>query len=1245
VVLRAMPLPDRPPGTATALSLPGARALLVGVGSHVPGSSLPATPAVAGTVRDLAAVLVERGGLEPARLTTLLDPADPIAFGDALAAAAAEAEDILVVYFAGHGLVGLRGELYLSTRASKDSASGLPFRALPYSAVRDAVAGSRARSVVIILDCCFSGRADAIGPAGAGDVLDASAVRGSYVLASAARDETALAPAGQPHTAFTGQLIRLLREGDPAGPRMLTLDHVYRALSRLPRPDGQPRPRRLAGDRGGDVILAPNAAYQPADGIRRSRPAVGEAGEAGEAAGAETVCPYRGLAPFDAEDARFFFGREELTAELVGRLADLAPGGGPVAVVGPSGAGKSSLLRAGLLPALRRGELGLSGSAGWPLLVITPGAHPMASLAARLGPLAGTPPGDIAAACTADPGQCAELVRQAAAAGAANTDQRLVLIVDQFEEVFTACQDEAERQSFIGLMCALAAPGGGHAAAIVVLGIRADFYGRCLTHAELVPVLRDRQLVVGPMTAGQLRAAIEDPAAEAGLALEPGLADLLIRDLRAGHLSGPAADGDPAGALPLLSHALLATWQQREGRLLTMAGYQLSGGIWQAVAQTAERIYTGLGPDAQQAARQVLLAMVRVVDDAGATRRRAPLADLMSGRPAGQVAAVTAVLDEFARPSARLITLDQDTAELAHEALIHAWPRLESWIVTDRAGLLLHQQLGDAAAGWQRDGEDSAALYRGSRLAAARDWAAEHGGELSQAEQSFLDAALAQEAAEQHAIRRRDRRRRILTATLAVCLALALTAGGIAVGQSRAAQQQQRLGFDTEILAMAESLRLSNPQEAARFGIASLRFAPTSQARELAVASLITSLASLAVKTVLTGQNGAVQAVAFSPDGRVLATASAAGTVVLWDVGNPASPRELATLANPGTGFTAVAFSPAGGLLATSSQDGTALWDVRDPARPQHLATLAAGASGALAFGHGGEMLAAAGPDGNVTLWRLTDSGRPQLLTTISTMPYPGAAGPYAVSSIAFSPDGQLLATADYGWPAILWQVTNPARPQRLSIFSGGGTVDISRTPAWELPTQSAEQGSVSLLAFSPNGRLLATDDSFAGEVDIWNVTRPAQPAYSSYFEGHNGLITALAFSPDGKDLASGATDKTTMISSVADLIASRDAATNPGAQGGITAVPLGTGIGPPYGLIATLAGETGQVDAIAYSPSGTTLATSGANGLTILWQVTDLTAIAEHPLAEACATAGELTSGQWSTVFPNVPYPQRLCP
>ena len=1016
---------------------------------------------------------------------------------------------------------------------------------------------------MIILDCCFSGRADAIGPAGAGDVLDASAVRGSYVLASAARDETALAPADQPHTAFTGQLIRLLREGDPGGPRMLTLDHVYRALSRLPAPDGQPRPRRLAGDRGGDVILAPNAAYRPPDGTRPARPA---RPAADEAAGAETVCPYRGLAPFDAEDARFFFGREELTAELVRRLADLAPGGGPVAVVGPSGAGKSSLLLAGLLPALRRGELGPPGSAGWPHLVITPGAHPMAALAARLGPLAGAPPGGLAAAWTADPGPCAELVRQAAApgtaaAGAAGGARRLVLIVDQFEEVFTACQDEAERRSFIGLLCALAAPEGGPGAAVVVLGIRADFYGRCLIHAELVPVLRDRQLVVGPMTAVQLRAAIEDPAAEAGLALEAGLADLLIRDLRAGGLSGPVADGDPAGALPLLSHALLATWQQREGRLLTMAGYQLSGGIWQAVAQTAERIYTGLGPDAQRAARLVLLAMVRVVDDAGVTRRRVPLADLIPAGPAEQVAAVTAVLEEFARPSARLITLDQDTAELTHEALIRAWPRLESWIVADRAGLLLHQQLGEAAAGWQRDGEDPAALYRGSRLAAARDWAAEHGGELSRAERSFLDAALAREATEQHAIRRRDRRRRIVAATLAVCLALALTSGGIAVWQSRAAQLQQRLQFATEILSMAESLRLSDPQEAARFGIASWRFAPTSQARELALASLMTSLASLTAKTVLTGQNGAMQAVAFGPDGRVLATASAAGTVVLWDVGNPASPRELATLANPRAGFTGVAFSPAGGLMVTSSEDGIALWDVRDPSRPRRLATLATGAGGALAFGRGGEMLAAACPDGNVILWKLTDPGRPQRLTTISTMPYPGAAGAYEVSSVAFS----------------------------------------------------------------PNGRQLATDGSFE-DVDIWNVTRPAHPAYSAYSVGHDGLVTALAFSPDGKDLASGATDKTTMISSVADLIASRDAAANPGAQGGITAVPLGGD--PQFGLIATLAGETGQVDAIAYSPSGTTLATSGDDGLTILWRVTDLTAIAEHPLAEACAIAGEPTSG-----------------
>ena len=267
-----------------------------------------------------------------------------------------------------------------------------------------------------------------------------------------------------------------------------------------------------------------------------------------------------------------------------------ATGGGPVAVVGPSGSGKSSLLRAGLIPAAESGALSGPGPATWPVVLVTPGEAPLRRLATALSPQAGLPASAIGDRLRADPASLAGLL-DAILAARATPDAgpaRVVLIVDQFEEVFALCPDEGERSAFIA---ALAAAGP------VVFALRADCYGHCLAYPALVPALRDRQVLIGPMTEAELRDVIGKPARAAGLALQPGLTDLLLRDI-----SGGRTPGEDEAALPLLGYALLATWQRREGRALTMAGYQAGGGIWGAVAQAAERQYQQLDPPGRDAA-------------------------------------------------------------------------------------------------------------------------------------------------------------------------------------------------------------------------------------------------------------------------------------------------------------------------------------------------------------------------------------------------------------------------------------------------------------------------------------------------------------------------------------------------------------------------------------------------------------------------------------------------------------------
>jgi len=639
----------------------GVRVLLVGTGEHASGSQLPALPSVSATVSDLAATVVECCGADSGQVHTTVNPADPLVLGRALTDVT-KAEDVVLVCYVGHGLLDSEGELYLATRATDHLVEGLGFTALSYRTLRAELARTRARQVIVVLDCCFSGQASAVPfPA----VLDGFATirpPGSYVLASAAPEESALAPPGQRHTAFTGELIRLLREGDPAGPPELTLDHLYRCLDRALADQGRPRPRRYAVGRAGELVVAPNPAYQPP--TRPSPPS----------ATSDGVCPYRGLAAYDAADAEYFFGREAFTKHLVSRLDEQVPGAGILIVIGPSGSGKSSLLRAGLIPALE--NLGLPdtpGSRGWPRLLFTPGAHPLLTLAHRLAPLTGDPSDTLRVTLADDPAQLNPMVETVLARHRPNehaADTRMIVVVDQFEEVFTACEDDQERRAFLDALST-----AGVTRALVVLGLRADFYARCVVEPGLVEALQHSQIIVTPMNLDQLRAAIEQPAAKAGLQLETGLAERILHDLGATN-TGEHSGGN--SGLPFLSYALFETWRRRQGGLLTLAGYEATGGIWQAVSRSAEQSYKSLTEIERDTAQTMLLRMVHLGHDgAEDTRRRVRRADLPATPDAERVLSIFA--------DARLISLDTDTVELAHEALIRAWPRLRDWIDTDRA--------------------------------------------------------------------------------------------------------------------------------------------------------------------------------------------------------------------------------------------------------------------------------------------------------------------------------------------------------------------------------------------------------------------------------------------------------------------------------------------------------------------------------------------------------------------------------
>lgn len=1182
------------------LETPGARVVVAGSGKYAAGSRLPEVGQVAASVRDLGRCLVERAGLDPAGLTTLIDPADPVQLGTALVEAARRATDVLVFCFVGHGLVGPDNELYLATYATVDLSEGITqHQALPYSVVRQALARCSAPLIVVILDCCFSGRATPDARDTGQRVMDAT-LPGTYLLAAAGRDQAAWAPPGERHTAFTGALVELLTGGDPTAPGLFSLDDIYRCLARTLPERGLPAPRRQATDQGDRQHLAPNS---------------------GQVAG--EFSPYRGLAAFGPEDADYFFGRTELTRVLVDRVAQQAGTGGLLVVTGPSGSGKSSLLRAGLIPVLGH-------SPGTEVAVMTPGSDPVGVLAARFAPLDGSHPADLRRRLEEDPGALAGPFAEAMG------ERQAVVIVDQFEEVFTACADEERRRVFIQALHALSRE------AVVVVGVRADFFGHCAGHGELVPAL-GQPVVVGPMTPAQLREAIEGPARRAGLTLQPGLIELILEDLG---FDQAATEPRPGGAamLPLLSHALLVTWQHREGSVLTMGGYRATGGIRQALARTADATLDNLDLPGRRSARLLLTRLVRLGEGQDDTRRDMPLTELLPD--SSEHDATRQVLDQFV--SARLLTVHSDTAQIAHEALIRAWPQLRLWIETDRGTLLIHQQLGEDAAEWLRQERDPAFLYRGTRLSAAQEagdlWRTDPGRypALIDVTRDFLRTG-------QRAADRLVRRRRQSVLALVSLLVLAV-AGFAATGYLAAEAGGQRAqSLSRQLAAQSENIGDSDIDLARRLSTTAWHIAPTAEAR----LSLLRTLNS-PQRAVLWGHTDPVEDAAFNRDGSRLLTFGRDGGGRLWD---GRTGRALAAFPNGSWRMSRPVFNADGSRLMTRSGDGVVrLWDAMTA---KVIAVFEHGPDDEFgaAFSPDGSRLAIGGGDGTV---RMVDSATGQETATLT-----GHHG--TVTQTTFSPDGTRLATSSYDETARLWDVATGKTlttirkvlgggwvfnrdGSRLALMSGGRVSWLRDGITGKAIAEIRHAGDGGATAeFTPDGSRMVVSSNGDGRYELRNALTGAlvirfggeypivSPDGSRLFtatfedpvgrlrdpvtgkvlaklEGHTGTIDAVAFSPDSSRLATASEDGTVRLR---DLRTGK-AIVIKGHTGPVYRVvfsPDGsrlatTGVDRTVQLwdgrtgerIATLTGHTAEVFALTFSPDGSRLATTSEDHTARLW-------------------------------------------
>ena len=887
-------------------------------------------------------------------------------------------------------------------------------------------------------------------------------------------------------------------------------------------------------------------------------------------------CPYRGLFAFREADAPYFFGREKFTERLVDAIHQQKA----VALIGPSGSGKSSVVFAGLIPRLRQGG-------GWLIIEFRPSSNPFYSLAVGLVPL-------LEPDLTKDE-QFAEAKQLAGALEERTVDfgqiifqlfddtptrfKHLLLVADQFEELYTLCPQPKMRFRFLDMLLSFTKimaerdqPDGK-----LVLTLRADFMSQALFHRPFANALQDATVLLGPMTRDELRQAIEKPASQLGVMFEAGLVTRILDDI-----------GDEPGNLPLLEFALTLLWERQIEGQLTHAAYEAVGQVEGALAHYADTVYEDLSPVEQERARWVFLQMIHPGEGTEDTRRVATYTELGTSD--------WEMIRHLA--DARLVVTDRDpagqeTVEVVHEALIKGWGRLREWMSADRAFRTWQERLRVAMRQWEASGRDEGALLRGVLLAEAEEWTQVRPGALSPQERQFLQTSIklrdqelllaeaqrqrelaqAQALAEAEHQRaevqaRASKRLRILAVGLMIMFFLAIgaaffafnqqqeasyqaataeTARDIAEREQVRAEQQARLALSRQLAAQAVSHLTDQPDLAILLNLEASRLTdPAETDHDLALElKLNPSLVAF-----LHGHTDFVTNVTFSPDGRMLASSSDDDTIILWDL------AALQPIGPPLTGHTDyvkdVAFSPDGQMLASAARDHTVrLWDVATgepiglPLEQHHDQV------NAVAFSPDGQKLVSASSDGTIMLWDIREFQSSDVATG-HPIGSPLTGHTAEANAVVFSPDGQVLASASNDGTIRLWEVMT------------GRAID---------PPLAGHSGYVNRLAFSPDGQMLASgsDDH---SIILWDVAT-GQPI-GSPLTGHTHKINSVAFSPDGQVLASGSDDHTIILWDVA----------------------TGQPKSPP------LAVHPDSLLSVAFSPDGQMLASSSTNNTLVLWDV-----------------------------------------
>lgn len=951
--------------------------------------------------------------------------------------------------------------------------------------------------------------------------------------------------------------------------------------------------------------------------------------------GCESTNPYKGLHAFEAADAHDFFGREALIGTLVARLGEPGERSRFLAVIGPSGSGKSSLVNAGLIPALRRGAL--PGSDDWFIAVMAPGNNPLAELEFALMEVAAQGATNMHELLQRDE----QGLIQAGHSILPDDGSQLLLLIDQFEELFTLVENEKGRVHFLNLV--YAAVNAAHSRIRVVITLRADFYDRPLQYPDFGALLPQRMETVLPLSADGLERAIVRPAEQVGVTFEPGLVASIMAEVNY-----------QPGALPLLQYALTELFEQRVGNCLTHKTYQAIGGTVGALARRADEIYTKLDVDSQRAARQMFMSLVTLGEGVEDTGRRVPRSELTAIAPTEET--IDDLIDAYT--DYRLLALDHDpitrgpTVELAHEAILRAWTRLRDWVDDSREELRAERRLATAAIEWANAGRDQSFLATGIRLDEFESWTHRTTLALNTEEIAYLQASIGHQAervAKEKALNAELRdmeqlvrtRRRVINVLFAVIVLAGVTAlatGLLAANEGKHLMEAQATLAPVQVTLTAvsqqvlngqhlsEALHLAaaanteltsttgNPEVAALLAIRSLKIAYVPLADETLMqaaeqlyvkrqfphpTAVLTVAISPDGKTGLTGgkdktvrlldlQTGIVVrqftgfaddvlSVVFSPDGKTVLAGSADATVRLWDA---VTGEAIRSFDGHSGGVTSVAFSPDGNYVLTGSLDKTIiLWNTSTGESVRKFSGHT-DAVMSVNFSPDGKTIISGSFDQTARLWDVATGGEIRQLVTQS--PVDG------VLSVAFSPDGKSILTAGQDHIAWLWDANTGMVIRRFD----GHTKSMSRA------------------VFVSEGAAILTA-SLDGTVRLWDT---ASGQLLRQFTGHMADVLDLAVSPDGNAFLTGSADKTARLWSVSDSQAIQVFNTNSDALGHVAFSPDGKLIAAGDGdhtawvwnlethQARQLTGHSSYVASAVFSPDGKLILTASLDKTARLW-------------------------------------------